>query len=260
MLAIFKFINTYFWKSIIGPIFIFLFPIMTMGTQGLSAILLSSFSKTAANSVLKDINFSTVYFSLLSNGILVFSMLIVSFKRTTLVKRIAAIGVNKFYFLLAAISYQFIWAILTILFIPIISFFLFGFYEFTDRSLIFNSGYYKAIPFMLLLFLVSSGIGLLFASIFNNSIASNIVSFIFIQIINIITTLSPALKDNSTFQAIELFLPTSYSIIPMKSIMSTNLYSSFFTSDNWKSYVFPIASLAFVGLSLGLSLKLFKWY
>ncbi|MGL6124950.1 MAG: ATP-binding cassette domain-containing protein [Metamycoplasmataceae bacterium] len=112
MITVFKLVNKYFWKGIIGPLFAFVVPIILLFFIGL--ILGHEFYFPAGISV-----------SILTVGLVFMPQSIFEFKNSTLLKRIGTTPINPIKFLIVIVIFNFIIMIVSMLLVFIFSFLVF---------------------------------------------------------------------------------------------------------------------------------------
>ena len=113
MKAVFKLLNSYYIKGFFGPFFVIVFPILLLFIMG------NAMETTAASipfkggapdpkKYMQGVIAGIMITSLISNGLIGFPIMIIEFKKSTLMKRIGAANISKKSFFVSVLAYQFL--------------------------------------------------------------------------------------------------------------------------------------------------------
>lgn len=273
MKAIFKLINSYYWKGFFGPFFTIFFPILILFLMGnvtysaavkkmvdsnLSEAIISTQIQTLGRGIVFGILVSTI----ISNGLIGFPTTIIEFKKSTLIKRIGSANINKSHFMFATIIYNLAWTIFSIIWVPSVGALILGFNKFMSPSIGFNMGLLAGLPFMFLIFLISVSIGFLIIALVNNQIgASSIANLIYFPISFLsggFGTGKPELDYAPAIKYFTYLIPTKYGTDLLFNITENQGFSNYLNLG-WEAYGYPIIAFVIIFTFLFISIKKFKW-
>ncbi|UWD34282.1 ABC transporter permease [Mesomycoplasma molare] len=274
MKAVFKLINAYYWKGFFGPFFTLFWPFLiffllgnvtysnaltSLEKNNLSSEIIEKNILNLAKSIIVGVLISTI----ISNGLIGFSTIIVDFKKSTLIKRIGSANIQKSHFMLASLFYQFVWTLFVIIWVPLVGTLVLGFNKYLNFSIGFNLGLIYILPWIMLLFLVSVSMGLLIISLVNSTIgASTIANLVFFPISFLSGGFGNGKPNLNYAPLIHFFtyiIPTKYVSDPLFVVFEEEKYSSLYSIMGWQSYGFPILSIVLSLIFIFISIKKFKW-
>lgn len=273
MKSIFKLINAYNFKGFVGPFFAILFPVLIMvlmGSATYSTTLSSLKNSFVSESIIEEkmlefgrgIIAGVLISSVISNGLIGFPAIILEFKKTTLIKRIGSTNIKPLKFAIAALLYQSIWLIFSILWIPTTGLLILGFNKYMNYSIAFNINFWTSIPFVFLTFLISISLGMAIISLVQSyrgaSSISNLIYFPISFLSGGFGTGRPNFEYVPAINYFSYVLPTKYSTELYFSSLKfgiENLYNEL----GWTSYGYVIISFIIVVIFLFIVTKKFKW-
>ncbi|WP_436358803.1 ABC transporter permease [Mycoplasma sp. 480] len=274
MKAIFKLINAYYWKGFFGPFFTVFWPFLVFLLLGnvTYSTTLSSLEKTGLPqetietqiySLAKSIIVGVLISTIISNGLIGFSTIIVDFKKSTLIKRIGSANISKTHFMIASLFYQFVWTLFVIIWVPLLGSLLLGFNKYLDFGIGFNIGLLSILPLIALVFLISISMGFLIISTINSTIgASSVANLIFFPISFLSGGFGNGQPNLEYAPAIKYFsylVPTKYSTDPLFEVFKNGGYSNLYENMGWQSFGFPIIGITIAAIFILISVKKFKW-
>ncbi|MBN3534873.1 ABC transporter permease [Mycoplasma procyoni] len=275
MKAVVKLINAYYWKGFFGPFFTIVWPLLIFLLLGnvTYSTAIGNFKKANLSDELiqpqiyelaKQIIVGVLVSTIISNGLIGFSTVIVDFKKSTLIKRIGSANINKTIFMIATLIYQFIWTLFVILWVPLVGSLILGFNKYLDFSVGFNFGLVAILPYIFLTFLVSVSLGFLIISLVKSTVAaSSLANLIFFPISFLSGGLGTGKPDLTYAPILKYFsyiIPTKYSTDHLFSVFSNNGYSSLSNLVNTTELiVYPIVAIMISVTFLSIAVKKFKW-
>lgn len=164
----------YYYKGFFVPFFLVAYPILILFLQGFAFSTL----QTSSNNYLHTLVGSICMVQAMSVGIFIIPQTILEFKNSVLMKRIGATNIKPVFFVSSVIFIAFIFILAAFLWTLLWAGILFGSkYGWANISLPKDIG--SAIPFLIILFVTSISIGMMFASIFKSSTAFIAISNVF---------------------------------------------------------------------------------
>ena len=259
MKAVLKLIHSYYLKGFFGPFFVLVFPIL------LIFIMSNAFENIAIhnpdpNEFMRNLISGILVTTIISNGLFGLPIMIIEFKKSTMMKRVGGANISKSTFFISVLIYQTCWALFSIIWILIWTMIIVSTKSSFDISVAFSIYTFQSIPFMVLAFLTSIAIGLIIVSLFNTQQGvMGITNVIYLPISFLSGSFIPKSQIDSSpiLNGISYMLPTKYSV----DTFSTTFTSGFkgLNAMGWEAYTFPIIAIIFIGLMIFISVKKFKW-
>lgn len=282
MRATFKLINSYYFKSFFGPFFVVVFPIIIlflMGNITYSNVIASFENKNydlnhqetvAAKQIVKiatetvnQVIAGVLFSSVLSSGFFGLPNVILEFKKSTLIKRIGSTNIKKSHFLLVAFFHQLLIITFSFIWIPTIGLLILGFNKYVDISKVsWTINYFKTLPFLIVLYLLSLSIGLLIITLITSMIGAQTISNLIYFPISFLSggmgTGQPNLSFTPILKYFSYALPTKYIVEPSFFVFNGG-YENLWNNLGHYSYIYPIIALVFIALFFTITSLKFKW-
>lgn len=259
MKSVLKLIHSYYLRGFFGPFFVIVFPIL------LIFIMTNAFESIAIktsdpNEFMRNLISGILVTTIISNGLFGLPIMVIEFKKSTMMKRIGSTDISKRTFFITILIYQSFWAMFSIIWILIWTSIIVSTKSHFDISVAFSKYTLESIPFMILSFLISMSIGLIIISFFNTQQGvMGITNVIYLPISFLSGSFIPKSQIDSSpiLNGISYILPTKYSVDPF----SVTFTSGFKGLENlgWESYTFPIIAIIFICLMVFVSVKKFRW-
>ncbi len=264
MKATFKLLNSYYLKGFFGPFFVVIFPMLLLFILGNS---MDSVAKSSPidgvinpNAFMRNVVGGIMITALISNGLFGLPIMIIEFKKSTLIKRIGAAHISKTQFFTAVILYQLLWSLFSVIWVLLWGGIIIGTKADYDWSVAFSLNLLESTPFILLALMVSMGIGLLIVSLVNTQQAvMGITNVIYLPI----SFLSGSFTPKSTIDAspllngVSYLLPTKYAVDPFFATFQKG-YAGL-RDMGWEGYGFPLIAIALIAFFIVVTIKKFKW-
>ena len=254
MKSLLKLLNSYYLKGFFGPFFLVVFPIFLLFIIGNAMVNMPGTTSKTMQVLVGGIMIT----SLLSAGLFGLPMMIIEFKKSTLMKRIGAAQVSKPKFLVAVIIYQCLWALFTVFWVLLWAGIIIGTKSGYDWSVAFPSNFWESFPFILMTLLMSMSIGMLIVSVSNTQQGvMAITNVLYLPISFLSGSFFPktSIDNSSALNGISYVLPTKYVVDPFFTVFKGGLSSL----NGWEGYTYPIIGITLIVIMLATSIKYFKW-
>ncbi|AHF60831.1 hypothetical protein P344_02325 [Spiroplasma mirum ATCC 29335] len=241
----------YYYKGFFVPFFLFAFPIVILFLEGFAF----KGQVTPGNNPVHTLVGSIAVTQTMSVGIFIIPQTILEFKNSVLMKRIGATNIKPVFFVLAVIAVGFAFIILaffwTLLWAGI---FFGGSFGWDKVAIPYNVG--PAIPFALIIFVSSIGLGLMLASVFKSTTAFVAVSnVIYMPIAFLSGSFMPAelILNSNVLKYVTYINPFKYCLDPFLAAWKGNF--SFTTTFA----IYLAVSLGLLATYIGVASWKMRW-
>lgn len=282
MKATFKLINSYYFKGFFGPFFVAVFPIIILFLMGniTYSNVIASFTNNnydlsdpqtvdakqivkIATETVNQVIAGVLFSSILSSGFFGLPNVILEFKKSTLIKRIGSTNIKKSHFLIVAFFHQMLIITFSFLWIPTIGLLILGFNKYIDITKVsWTINYFKTIPFLIILYLLSLSMGLLIVTLITSIVGAQTISNLIYFPISFLSggmgTGQPNLAFTPMLRYFSYVLPTKYIVEPSFFVFNGG-YQSLWNNLEHYSYIYPIIALGFIVIFFTITSLKFKW-
>lgn len=244
----------YYLKGFFVPFFLIIYPVLILGIQGFSIQNAGSDFITRL-ALVRQMIAGIAIVNIISVGIFVIPQTIIEFKTSVLLKRIGATNIHPLFFVSAVILMGLIMSVISFLWTLLWGGIYFGkTYHWINIALPNQIAF--SIPWILIIFISSIGLGLMLAALFKTMTSYfAVANVLYLPIAYLSGAILPIdlITKTPTLNVISYFSPFKYSTLPY-----FNCWAGTFKMT-WEMYVYGTVSLVILAGFIVISVKKLKW-
>ncbi|MCR8612862.1 MAG: ABC transporter permease [Mycoplasma sp.] len=259
MKPLLRLLHSYYMKGFFGPFFVIVFPIILLFILG-NAFEGQAILSPDPDGFMRNTVSGILITAVISNGLFNVPVMIVEFKKTTMIKRIGAAQISKRKFLTAVFTYQIFWSIFSVIWILFWAGIIICTKSAFSWNIIFSENTLLALPYLVLSLITAITMGLLIVSLVKTQqgvIGISNVLYLPISFLSGSFFPKEQIDSSTTLSAITWVLPTKYTVDPFAATF-TNGWDGI-KDLGWEAYGFPLISVGISILFLAFTIKKFKW-